>query len=629
MKRTQNILAIMLTVIVLFQIGFAYSQEAKIDVVSGYKEQGKILEHVTDSPLPDSYKSVSNTQYGMLSSLLEGIVPQIYEGYEDMIKDPEISLNTKLGLYGMVQLGNESLLGAQPSVDIKQHLAMQWIPGYDESKYTTWAQDQTETWVKYCNTITDDDTKSKCLSDCGKPTNAFDKITCARDAADEWENQELGEEVGETEETVVEDGLLNCSALKYNPYRDYCLEQCTSFVEGKVTSSHEEDQNCIKELIEIEEAADKTGLEDLRDETEAEMLERYEKSLDIEVEDKNKIAVSDGWDYLNKSGVRSLWGRMLAISYILFIVVMIIGGFMVMFRNKIGGQVAVTIFNTIPNVVIALLLATFSFAIVGLILNASVIASNIIKGFMGLGDDFLYVNNLVSLVQGGEATASPEAMLGDAFYALSFILDGVLAFLTGGISLIGTGVIAVGGWIIDGKVHSIGSLLVILIFVIAFVFISIRVFLTLMKAFLGIIVDTVFGPILITLSAIPGLDKLRKQWFNRLIKNALVFPLVLALINLPVYIRKIAENGALSLDMEILSAGDFSKGVLEGKSFLVSIFFGVLPFICYNAAANVPLLLEDFFPTQVGQGMAKFMAGASAPMSKIPIIGKAFKQEGK
>ena len=324
-----------------------------------------------------------------------------------------------------------------------------------------------------------------------------------------------------------------------------------------------------------------------------------------------------------------MWGRMLAISYILFIVVMIIGGFMVMFRNKIGGQVAVTIFNTIPNVVIALLLATFSFAIVGLILNASVIASNIVKGFMGLGDDFLYVNNLVSLVEGGEATASPEAMLGDAFYALSFILDGVLAFLTGGISLIGTGVIAVGGWIIDGKVHSIGSLLVILIFVIAFVFISIRVFLTLMKAFLGIIVDTVFGPILITLSAIPGLDKLRKQWFNRLIKNALVFPLVLALVNLPVYIRKIAEDGALSLDMEILSAGDFSKGVYDGKSFLVSIFFGVLPFICYNAAANVPLLLEDFFPTQVGQGMAKFMAGASAPMSKIPIIGKAFKQEGK
>ena len=78
---------------------------------------------------------------------------------------------------------------------------------------------------------------------------------------------------------------------------------------------------------------------------------------------------SSGYDELVHSGITPMWTKALNISYVFFVLVMIVAGFMIMFRHKIGGQAMVTLGTVLPKVIISLILATFSFAIAGLIID--------------------------------------------------------------------------------------------------------------------------------------------------------------------------------------------------------------------------------------------------------------------
>lgn len=79
---------------------------------------------------------------------------------------------------------------------------------------------------------------------------------------------------------------------------------------------------------------------------------------------------SSGYTYLKESlKLDKLWGQSRNIAYLFFVIAMITIGFMIMFRNKIGGQMMVTVGNSIPQLIICLVLVTFSFAIAGIMLD--------------------------------------------------------------------------------------------------------------------------------------------------------------------------------------------------------------------------------------------------------------------
>ena len=84
-----------------------------------------------------------------------------------------------------------------------------------------------------------------------------------------------------------------------------------------------------------------------------------------EVEDK-----SSGYNYL-KDTIRldRIWSRSLNIVYVLYVLIFIIVGFMIMFRKKLQGNVTVTFSRALPNLIISLILATFSFALVGFMMD--------------------------------------------------------------------------------------------------------------------------------------------------------------------------------------------------------------------------------------------------------------------
>lgn len=67
--------------------------------------------------------------------------------------------------------------------------------------------------------------------------------------------------------------------------------------------------------------------------------------------------------------VRSMWSGARNISYSLLVVVIIAMAFMIMFRVKISPQAVITVQSALPNVIVAIILITFSYAIAGFLID--------------------------------------------------------------------------------------------------------------------------------------------------------------------------------------------------------------------------------------------------------------------
>lgn len=323
-------------------------------------------------------------------------------------------------------------------------------------------------------------------------------------------------------------------------------------------------------------------------------------------------AASDGYSYLDETNVDVLWDRIRLISYIFFVVILIVAGFMIMFRHKIGGQLAVSVFNTLPNIIIALILVTFSFAIVGLLLNIGVMLINVIASILGVtADTAIKMDGPFSLLSG---------ILGGKLDALGINLSvPLLLAIVGGLVI---GLIALSGGTAAPALIA-GTVIVLLIVIIVagiLIFASIRVYLTLLTAYLGIILNTIMAPIYLTFSAFPGQGFMVQDWLNRIIKGVLTFPVVYFFLNLGFFILK----GDLTLGFPSgIMSGDFSQ-VNTDTTPAGWLIKGLLVIVLFFFAADAPKMLDDYFPVGKREGAANAIAGAKAGLSKIPLVGSFF-----
>src|SRR3989344_6452806 len=76
--------------------------------------------------------------------------------------------------------------------------------------------------------------------------------------------------------------------------------------------------------------------------------------------------------------VQKVWTVFRNISYVGFVIVFVIMGFMIMFRAHISPQAVATVQDSIPRIVVALILVTFSYAIAGLFIDIMFLILNIL-----------------------------------------------------------------------------------------------------------------------------------------------------------------------------------------------------------------------------------------------------------
>lgn len=323
------------------------------------------------------------------------------------------------------------------------------------------------------------------------------------------------------------------------------------------------------------------------------------------------IYAQDGTGYglLQSIKIVDIWDNVRMISYALFVVVLIAAGFMIMFRQKIGGQMMVTVFNTIPKVIVGLFLVTFSFAIVGIIIDIGAVLIRISAVILEVGDNPLVVTNpfsLLSVLLRGETglSFSPELASGLGVFSVGGIIAGLAS----------TAALA--------TVAGIGGIFVIILGLIVIgiiTFASVKVFITLFKAYLGIVIDTILAPLYLTVAVIPGKQSVGLDWLNRVFKNVFTFVGVFFVINLSVYLY----NNEVDLSFPAgLAGGDLSTGGNWGiLNFLIR---HLLPIVLFFIAAEVPNFLSDFLPTGGGKGAAAGMQGVQKSLGKIPVLGSIF-----
>ena len=82
-----------------------------------------------------------------------------------------------------------------------------------------------------------------------------------------------------------------------------------------------------------------------------------------------KTYAAEGIGFAAIKPLMSIWKVFRDLSYMLLVLVLIAIGFMIMFRAKINPQTVISVENSLPKIVIALLLITFSFPIAGFLID--------------------------------------------------------------------------------------------------------------------------------------------------------------------------------------------------------------------------------------------------------------------
>lgn len=323
-----------------------------------------------------------------------------------------------------------------------------------------------------------------------------------------------------------------------------------------------------------------------------------------------------GYKELQDSGISSLWRMSLNISYVFFVIIMIIAGFMIMFRHKLGGQTMVTLGSVLPRVIVSLIIATFSFAIAGFIIDLGGVVAGIVSVVLGLGDKMYSISSMGQLMQsvfsGGLGTTGIISG-----FAGSLGLTGF--FAAGGIAALASNPVTMTGLIVVGAIGLIIALAILGITLTG----AIKVLITLFKAYFSLLMGVILGPIQITLGAIPGNNAIIKNWFLSILRNVMVFPVVLFIVNLPNALLNLGTAVNLRFPGKLVfqDPGTYdADGITMGGFFIVILKIFVLFF-----AAQAPKYLEAWFPPAPSKAMGEGFANAKASMSKIPLIGGFFK----
>ncbi len=222
----------------------------------------------------------------------------------------------------------------------------------------------------------------------------------------------------------------------------------------------------------------------------------------------------------------AIWARFRDIAYAFFVLIFIVTGFAIMFRIKISPQAVITIENALPKLIIAVLLITFSYTIVGFMVDIMMVLSNlVIFTFKGIPSSIPNdIRNMVISTSITDARQFLQTILvvGFAPILISFLILLVLGGIGVGLTTLaswgGLAVPALIGW-------GIAALILAVVFLIAFL----RLLWTLMKAYVVVVLSLIFSPFIILVGALPGSNAL-SGWFRNILANLAVLPTILAMV---------------------------------------------------------------------------------------------------
>lgn len=217
---------------------------------------------------------------------------------------------------------------------------------------------------------------------------------------------------------------------------------------------------------------------------------------------------AQGFGYYSLSPYLKLWRVFRNIAYIFFTVVIIVIGFMILLRQKAGGQAAVTAQQALPRIIAALILVTFSYAIAGFCIDLMYWLMYAFSSFLNFntGSSVTSVNELVN---GNFSNVLQIVMLGNGtsiFESVNDTTSNLMQNMLGGSNF--------GSWLLGGLAGLIGTFIV----VIALLSSLFRLLFILLKSYAVILLNIIFAPLSLMMVAISG-GKVFKNWFMSIVAN--------------------------------------------------------------------------------------------------------------
>jgi hypothetical protein len=250
-----------------------------------------------------------------------------------------------------------------------------------------------------------------------------------------------------------------------------------------------------------------------------------------------------GFGYNALQPIQGMWAVSRNIAFGLFVLAAVVFAFMIMFRVKISPQVVISVQSAIPKLVMALILVTFSYAIAGFLIDlmyvviglVSVIFASFIPSFLGIS---LSQSNITSSAIFGLLTqGNPLNVIGvhvsSGIFGILFLMALYIAPL--GLVLLMLMLLPVLGSALFAPIAflAIIPLIILVIVIIISLWIAIKTIWALLKAFVNIILLTIFAPFQIALgTVIPNFGF--GQWVKSYVSNLSVFVVTGALYLLSV-----------------------------------------------------------------------------------------------
>lgn len=229
-------------------------------------------------------------------------------------------------------------------------------------------------------------------------------------------------------------------------------------------------------------------------------------------------ALAQGTGYSAMSSFLPFWKVFRNLAYSLYIIMFVVVGVMIMLRTKVNAQTIITIQSALPNLLITLLLITFSYAIVGFMIDLMYFLIYFV----------VYLLSSIDIIS--TPTKAISRLLDYSAWSVIFegrntIISAVSQAITQALSGLGTGAL--------GAVGKVGAFLswLGLGYLIAAVVLAVamlKLMWQLVRCYFMLLVQTITAPVQILMNAVPG-SKAFGTWLKTTASYLLPFPVVAAM----------------------------------------------------------------------------------------------------
>lgn len=316
-----------------------------------------------------------------------------------------------------------------------------------------------------------------------------------------------------------------------------------------------------------------------------------------------KTANAQAADELNKGGLNTLWLNFRNTAFAFSAIILVIIGFMIMLRSRLDPRTSITAMNSLPKVVIAMVLIYFSFGLAGFMLDLGRLTLQL-------------VYRTVPLSAGSIGSGLVELLLLILLAAAGPFVSGAIGGLTGGTSGLVTGV---------AKSLLVGPLLLLLLILGIFLLIVIlNLLFKLVQRYAQFIIYTLFAPFFFLWGALPGQSSF--GWFKSQLANVISIPAMLLIIRLATFIvfntSGLGGKDSFSLPSPFASGIGSASGVSDVFWIIISPLIG-LALLFY--ATKMPAIIDGLFGIKDYGARAGIGPGVIfAPIGAGANLGKAF-----